>query len=168
MTTKGGGRGGKGAGRGNYGSAEKYHHVYQGNNSRLDEIQAAFLLAKLPHLDRMNSTRRRIASRYINEIVNPKISLPSVLPETEPVWHIFAIRCDERDALKSHLNEHGIDTNCHYPIPVHLQKAYADLGYRNGDFPVAEEISKTELSIPIYYGLSDIQIDYIIDTINHF
>ena len=153
---------------GNYGSDYKYHHIYQGHNSRLDELQAAFLSAKLPYLDKMNEDRRRIAGRYLTEIRNEKVILPIVPEYTQPVWHIFAIRCRERDALESYLHSRGIGTNKHYPIPIHLQDCYQDLGYREGDFPVAEEISRTELSIPIYYGMTDKDIDYVIRAINQF
>lgn len=153
---------------GNYGSDYKYHHVLKGNNSRLDELQAAFLLAKLPHLERMNVERRRIADRFLSEIKNPKVVLPTVGEDYVPVWHIFGIRCKDRDALEKHLNERGIGTNKHYPIPMHQQECYKDLGYSKGDFPIAEEISKTELSIPMYYGMTDEEIQYIINTINEY
>ena len=153
---------------GNYGSDYKYHHIYKGNNSRLDELQAAFLSAKLPHLERMNVERRRIADRYLNEIMNPKVVLPTVEKEMIPVWHIFGIRCKERDALEKHLNDAGIGTNKHYPIPMHLQECYKDLGFAEGAFPVAEEISSTELSIPMFYGMTEDEISYVIDAINSF
>ena len=153
---------------GNYGSDFKYHHIYKGNNSRLDELQAAFLTAKLPHLDRMNAERRRIASRYLTEIRNPKIVLPMVGDNCVPVWHVFGIRCQERDALEKHLNDKEIGTNKHYPIPMHLQECYRELGFQRGDFPIAEEISATELSLPMYYGMTEEQIDYVIETVNAF
>lgn len=153
---------------GNYGSDYKYHHIYKGYNSRLDELQAAFLAAKLPHLERMNVERRRIADRYLNEIRNPKVELPVVPDYAVPVWHIFGIRCKERDRLEKYLNENGIGTNKHYPIPMHLQECYKDLGFKEGDYPIAEEISKTELSIPMYYGMTDEEIQYVIDKINEY
>ena len=153
---------------GNYGSDYKYHHIYKGNNSRLDELQAAFLSAKLPLLDKMNAERRRIADRYLNEIQNENIILPTVGDEYTPVWHIFGIRCSRRDELEKYLNEKGIGTNKHYPIPMHLQECYTDLGFKEGDFPIAEEISKTELSIPMYYGMTDEEISYVIESINSF
>lgn len=153
---------------GNYGSDFKYHHIYKGINSRLDELQAAFLSAKLPYLDRMNDDRKRIANRYLSEINNPKIILPYVLPECESVWHIFGIRCNQRDLLEKHLNSRGIGTNKHYPIPIHLQDCYKDLGIMKGELPISELISETELSIPIYYGMTDVEIRYVIDTINDF
>ena len=153
---------------GNYGSDYKYHHIFKGNNSRLDELQAAFLMAKIPHLDKMNDERRRIAQEYINGIKNPKIIVPYVNPHCVPVWHIFGIRCSERDALEKYLNDNGVDTNCHYPIPMHQQECYKDLKIQAGSLPIAEEISKTELSIPMYYGMSDEEINYVIDLINKF
>ncbi len=153
---------------GNYGSDYKYHHIYKGNNSRLDELQAAFLSVKLQHLDRMNEERRRIASRYLAEIRNPEIVLPVVTGGYVPVWHIFGIRCCRRNELEQWLNDHGIGTNKHYPIPMHLQECYQDLGHQKGDFPIAEEISETELSLPMYYGMTDEQITYVIETINQF
>ncbi|MBR6477693.1 MAG: DegT/DnrJ/EryC1/StrS family aminotransferase [Lachnospiraceae bacterium] len=153
---------------GNYGSDYKYHHIYKGNNSRLDELQAAFLAAKLPILDKMNAERRRIADRYLAGIRNPKVILPFVPENVVPVWHIFGIRCGQRAELEAFLKERGIGTNKHYPIPMHLQECYRDLGYHEGDFPIAEEISKTELSLPMYYGMTDEEIDYVIDAMNSF
>ena len=153
---------------GNYGSDYKYHHILKGNNSRLDELQAAFLSAKLPHLDRMNTERRKIADRYLNKIKNPKVVLPFVLDACTPVWHVFAIRCKDRDRLEKYLNDRGIRTNKHYPTPIHLQECYRDLGFKRGAFPIAEEISSTELSLPMYYGMTTEQIDYVIDAVNGF
>ncbi len=153
---------------GNYGSDYKYHHIYKGNNSRLDEMQAAFLLAKLGHLDRMNEERRRIAKLYSEGIHNPKVITPIVKDECVPVWHIYGVRCDKRDALEKHLNDKGIGTNKHYPIPMHLQGCYSDLNIPQGALPIAEEISATELSLPMYYGMTDEEIQYVIDAINEF
>ena len=153
---------------GNYGSDYKYHHIYKGNNSRLDELQAAFLAAKLPHLDRMNAERRRIAAMYHEGIRNEKVVLPFVPEDCVPVWHIYGIRCAERDALEKHLNDNGISTNKHYPIPMHLQECYKDLGIPKGALPIAEEISSTELSLPMFYGMTDEQVRYVIDVINQF
>lgn len=153
---------------GNYGSDYKYHHIYQGNNSRLDELQAAFLAAKLPHLNKVNAERRKIAQKYLDGINNPEIILPFVPEYAEPVWHIFGVRCDRRDELEKFLNDVGISTNKHYPIPMHLQGCYADLGFKKGDYPIAEEISETELSIPMYYGMTDEEVQYVIDRMNEF
>lgn len=153
---------------GNYGSDYKYHHIYKGNNSRLDEMQAAFLSAKLPSLDSVNDNRRATAKKYLEGINNSEITLPYVIPDVEPVWHIFAIRCKNRDELEKFLNGKGIGTNKHYPIPMHLQKAYEDLGIKEGELPIAEEISRTQLSIPMYYGMTNDEIQYVIDSINEF
>lgn len=153
---------------GNYGSDYKYHHIMKGNNSRLDELQAAFLSAKLPHLNKVNITRRNIAQNYLAKIENPEVVLPYVPEYADPVWHIFAIRCKRRDELERFLNDAGIGTNKHYPIPMHLQECYKDLGFHKGDFPIAEEISATELSIPMYYGMTDAEINYVIDKVNEF
>ena len=154
---------------GNYGSDYKYHHIYQGTNSRLDEMQAAFLRVKLPHLDKWNADRKRIAERYLSEIKNPLIKLPLASSEVyEHIYHVFVIRCDRRDELEKYFNENGIGTVKHYPIPMHLQKAYDELGLKQGDLPIAEEISNTVLSIPMYYGMTDEEVEYVIDVINKF
>lgn len=153
---------------GNYGSDYKYHHIYKGNNSRLDEMQAAFLAAKLPSLDKVNENRRATAKKYLDGIKNEEVILPYVNPDTEPVWHIFAIRCKRRDELKEFLGNKGIGINEHYPIPMHEQECYMNLGFKHGDFPIAEEISATELSIPMYYGMIDDEVQYVIDAINEF
>lgn len=153
---------------GNYGSDYKYHHIYKGHNSRLDELQAAFLLTKLPHLDRMNADRRRIANRYLKEIINPEIELPHILTKADPVWHVFGVKCKRRQELEEYLNKNGIGTNKHYPIPIHLQKCYKGLGLKKGDFPIAEEISATELSLPMFYGMTEAEVRYVIDEVNKF
>ena len=153
---------------GNYGSDYKYHHIYKGNNSRLDEMQAAFLAAKLPHLDRMNEERRRIAVMFSEGIKNDKVITPYVPEYAVPVWHIYGIRCKDRDALEKYLNDKGISTNKHYPTPIHMQECYKELNIPQGALPVAEEISETELSLPMFYGITDEQVQYIIDAINAF
>lgn len=153
---------------GNYGSDHKYHHIYQGNNSRLDELQAAFLAAKLPHLNRMNKERRRIAKCYLEGIKDPEIILPFVPDYAEPVWHVFAIRTKKRNELAAYLSDKGISTNKHYPIPMHMQDCYKELNIPQGALPIAEEISATELSLPMFYGMTDEQIAFVIDSINQF
>lgn len=153
---------------GNYGSDYKYHHIYKGNNSRLDELQAAFLAAKLPHLERMNEERRRIALMYSEGIRNDSVITPFVPEYDIPVWHIYGIRCKDRDALEKYLNDKGIGTNKHYPIPIHMQECYKDLNIPECSLPVAEEISATELSLPLFYGITDEQVQYIINMINEF
>lgn len=154
---------------GNYGSDYKYHHIYKGTNSRLDEMQAAFLRVKLPYLDKWNENRRQIAARYLAEINNPLIKLPLATSETyEHIYHVFVIRCKKRDELEKHLSDNGIHTVKHYPIPMHMQQAYADLQIPEGALPIAEEISRTVLSIPMYYGMTDEQVGYVITMLNGF
>lgn len=154
---------------GNYGASVKYHHELLGNNSRLDELQAALLQVKLPYLDKWNSDRNRIAGRYLAEIKHPDIILPQpVEPDSRQVWHIFAVRCRRRDALQAYLQNCGIGTNIHYPVPIHLQPCYAHLGFKKGDFPIAEEISETVLSLPMYYGMTDDEVGYVVEKINSF
>lgn len=154
---------------GNYGSDYKYHHIYQGTNSRLDEMQAAFLRVKLPHLDKWNQARRKIAEAYLEGITNPLIKLPlATSADYEHIYHVFVIRCDRRDELEKYLRDNGIGTVKHYPVPMHLQKAYEELHIQEGELPIAEEISKTVLSIPMYYGMTDEEVEYVIDKLNEF
>jgi dTDP-4-amino-4,6-dideoxygalactose transaminase len=150
----------------NYGSNIKYYNEYKGVNSRLDEIQAGFLSIKLNHLDKWNADRQKIAKFYLDKINNSKIILPDISSVTDSVWHVFAIRTEYRDDLINYLKSNGIETLIHYPVPIHLQKAYTDLGYNVGDFSVAETISKTVLSLPIWYGMKNDEINYIITVIN--
>ena len=154
---------------GNYGSNQKYSHIYKGVNSRLDELQAAFLRVKLTQLDKWNEARTAIAKKYFAGIQNEKIALPPK-PDGDfgHIYHVFAIRCRERDALEQYLADHGVGTVKHYPIPMHLQECYADLGYKRGDFPIAEEISDTIISLPMFYGMTQAQVQYVIDVINQF
>lgn len=154
---------------GNYGSDYKYHHIYKGTNSRLDEMQAAFLRVKLLYLEKWNQERRRVAARYIDEITNPLIICPlASTEEYEHIYHVFAIRCERRDKLEKYLADKGIGTMKHYPVPIHLQKAYSDLRIREGELPIAEEISRTILSLPMYYGMSENTVRYVIDCVNSF
>lgn len=153
----------------NYGSDYKYHNLYKGINSRLDELQSAFLSVKLTQLDKWNFERRRIADRYINEIDNDLIKLPSrSTDDFTHVYHVFAIRCDKREKLEKYLNENGVCTLKHYPIPIHCQPAYEELSNLKGNLPLAEEICNTVLSLPMYYGLTDDEISYVIYLLNNF
>lgn len=149
----------------NYGSIIRYHHDMLGVNSRLDELQAAFLSVKLRHIDKMIVERKKISKMYLNGIDNEKILLP-IVKNGDHVWHIFAIHCEQRDAVQNYLKSKGIETNIHYPIPMHLQKSLSRYGYNEGDFPITEWLSNTELSLPLYYGMSEEQVEYVIDTIN--
>jgi len=150
----------------NYGSEIKYIHEYKGYNSRLDELQAAILRVKLKYLDQWTNERNRIAEYYISNIVKQKVILPTISKDIRNVWHIFPVLCEERDEMQKKLLERGIATAIHYPTPIHLQKAYADLGYRKGDFPCAERIASTELSLPLWQGMKEDEIEKVVDTIS--
>ena len=164
---------------GNYGSEKKYVNRYRGVNSRLDEIQAAFLLAKLPHLDAWNARRREIVARYVREIRNPLVRLPEIPADPrEHVWHVFTVRTPDqatRDALQKHFESRGIGTLIFYPIPPHLQQAYATgpegesfLLPANPKFPIAEAMAETVLSIPVSQVLTDDEVSEIIGAMNEF
>ncbi|MDF2802264.1 MAG: Glutamine--scyllo-inositol transaminase [Anaerocolumna sp.] len=152
----------------NYGSQQKYHHIYKGTNSRLDEVQAAFLRIKLKKLEQWNEHRRKIATKYLQGISNPYIVKPSNAEYAQHVWHLFVIRSERRDEVQENLKGEGISTLIHYPIPIHLQDAYQELDFAKGRFPLAEQISNETLSLPIWYGMKDNEIEYVIDTINSF
>lgn len=153
---------------GNYGSDYKYHHIYLGVNSRLDELQAAFLRIKISYLQKWNKHREHIAKSYLQTIRNKDIILPLGECAGTQVWHIFAIRCYKRKELEAYLHEKNIETNRHYPTPIHLQESFGKYGLTKGIFPVAEMISETELSLPMYYGMTEEELAYVIDTINKF
>ncbi|SHJ36712.1 DegT/DnrJ/EryC1/StrS aminotransferase family protein [Fibrobacter sp. UWP2] len=167
---------------GNYGSEKKYVNKYRGVNSRLDEMQAAFLLAKLPHLDAWNARRREIAARYVGEVKNPLLRLPEIPADPrEHVWHVFTLRTPDRktrDALQKYLESRGIGTLIFYPIPPHRQEAYAPSpdGRESllpadrlaGKFPIAESMAETVLSIPVSQVLTDAQVTEIIGALNEF
>ncbi|MDO7975852.1 DegT/DnrJ/EryC1/StrS family aminotransferase [Oceanotoga teriensis] len=152
----------------NYGSQEKYHNKIEGINSRLDEIQASLLNVKLKHYNELRKERVKIANRYLSEITNPKIELPKIRKGSEHVWHLFEIKTKERDKLQKYLQDRGIGTQIHYPIPPHLSEAYEYLGYKKGDFSITEELANTLLSLPIYDGMKDEEVDYVIKNINEY
>jgi len=153
---------------GNYGSREKYVHEEKGFNSRLDELQASLLGVKLTRLDAWLQERERIANRYLGGVKNSEIKLPALNPDGRHTWHIFAVLVENRARFEKYLDEHAIAHQVHYPFAMHLHKAYNDLGYSEGDFPVAEYNAAHEVSLPMYYGMTDEQIDYIIEVLNHF
>lgn len=152
----------------NYGQSEKYHHIAQGYNHRLDTLQAAALRVKLRYLDEWNEARRRHAALYDELLAGSGVGLPPVMPEAEPVWHLYVIQVAERDALRSFLTSRGISTGIHYPIPIHLQPAYADLGHVPGDFPVSERVALQSLSLPMFAELSEAQVEYVAEAIQEF
>ena len=149
---------------GNYGSSKKYHFDYLGKNSRLDELQAALLRIKLKYLDQDNERRQQIALRYIREISNPLLRLPSEEYANNSVHHIFPVLCERRDRLQEYLREHGVETIIHYPIPPHQQPCYA--AWNTLQLPVTEQIHQQELSIPLHPLLTEEEITYMIDLLN--
>jgi len=151
----------------NYGSRRKYYNEYVGFNSRLDELQAACLRVKLKHLDDWNRRRKTIARLYSERLKNiPQLVLPFVPDWADPVWHLFTIRHPQRDSLQKHLTEAGIGTLIHYPVPPHLSQAYANAGWKPGDFPIAEEIAQTTLSLPMGPHLSLAQAEEVAEVID--
>jgi dTDP-4-amino-4,6-dideoxygalactose transaminase len=150
----------------NYGSEKKYHNDCIGVNSRLDELQAAFLNVKLPNLDAENNIRKAIAKRYLSEIKNNKITLPYWDLSKNHVFHLFVIRTDNRVGLQQYLLENGIQTMIHYPIAPHQQKAFE--GWNNLSFPITEKIHNEVLSLPMSPVLTMGEVDFIIETLNNY
>lgn len=150
----------------NYGSHKKYENLYQGLNSRLDEIQAAMLRVKLQHIESETERRREIASRYCKEIKNKEIVLPEWNDINNHVFHLFVVRTKDRNRLAEYLEDNGIQTAIHYPTPPHKQKAYSEI--YDFSLPLTEEIHNEVLSIPIYSTLTDDDVSYIIDLINGY
>lgn len=153
----------------NYGSTAKYYNEVKGFNARLDELQAAFLLEKIKHLDNWNQERKDIAEYYLQLLSSTgDLLLPGQIEGVRHVWHQFVIRTSSRDALKAYLEANGIGTLIHYPVPIHLQEAYSDIGWKAGQFPVSEHLATTVLSLPIFPGLKREEQDFIIDKIIRF
>jgi dTDP-4-amino-4,6-dideoxygalactose transaminase len=152
----------------NYGQREKYRHVLRGYNRRLDTLQAAALRVKLQHLDAWNAARRRHARLYHQLLAGSEIVVPLEASYAESAWHLYVVRVADRDGLSRYLAERGIATGIHYPIPVHLQPAYQDLGYKRGDFAVAERYAGQILSLPMYAELTAETIGYVAEAIAEF
>jgi dTDP-4-amino-4,6-dideoxygalactose transaminase len=153
----------------NYGSKVKYYNEVKGYNSRLDEMQAAFLRVKLHHLDEWNERRNSIASVYLNSLADlPDLILPHVPEGVSSIWHTFPIRHPRRDELQKYLKSRGVGTLIHYPVPPHLSGAYAHFGMQKGSFPVAETIASTELSIPMGPHLGLDEAEYVVRTIREY
>lgn len=150
----------------NYGSDRKYHHIYKGVNSRLDEIQAAVLDVKLKHLDSDNNKRREISKYYRENIKNPKIILPETYDEKSHVWHIFAVRTQNRDEFQKYLKNKEIQTIIHYPTPPHKQGAYKE--WNDLSFPITEEIHNTILSLPISPVMTDSEVEKVVEVVNEY
>jgi dTDP-4-amino-4,6-dideoxygalactose transaminase len=153
----------------NYGSQKKYYNQELGINSRLDEVQAGFLSIKLNYLASWNKERNTIAQQYLNALKGVSdLTLPSLAEHATSVFHLFVIRTSKRNQLQEFLTSNGVGSLIHYPVPPHLQEAYKDLNYKPGDFPIAEEIANTCLSLPMFPGMTETQVDYICQTIKQF
>lgn len=150
----------------NYGSHKKYENIYQGLNSRLDEIQAAVLDVKLKYLDSDNAKRKEIAQYYLQNIKNPLISLPQTYSENSHVWHLFVVRVKDRARFQSYLNDNGIQTIIHYPIPPHKQECYNELNYLS--FPITEQIHNEIISLPISPVMSDDEVRKVVEVVNSY
>lgn len=152
----------------NYGSEKRYYNKLVGANSRLDEIQAAVLRVKLKYINDITSEKQRIAEKYLRELDSDTVFLPKIQVGCESVWHQFVIRSEAREQLIEYLDEKGIGTIIHYPIPPHLSEAYQYLDVAEGSLPVTEKYAKTVLSIPMYVGMTIDEQDYVINSINTF
>lgn len=150
----------------NYGSHKKYHNLYKGYNSRLDELQAAILRVKLQYLDAENEARKRVALHYLSGIKNLHIQLPTVAAYGDSCWHLFVVRCVERDRLQAFLSERGVHAVIHYPIPPHQQPAYKEWASRS--YPLTERIHQEILSLPMSPVMSAEEVQYVIETVNAF
>ena len=152
----------------NYGSRVRYYNEIEGLNSRLDEMQAAFLRVKLKYISELNEERIRLATAYDRGIKNDKLILPGVRRGADSIYHQYVIRCEERERLQKFLQENGIQTQIHYPIPPYLAECYRHLGYKEGAFPLTERYAREVLSLPIYTGMTDAEQQYVIEKINEF
>jgi len=152
----------------NYGQREKYHHMVQGYNHRLDTLQAAVLRVKLKHLDAWNAARRQHAKLYRELLAHSPVVLPVEASCAEAVYHLYVIRVEDRDGLRVYLQDRGVATGIHYPIPIHLQPSYRALGYKKGSFPVTEGCAEQILSLPMYAELTPASIEYVAEAIRTF
>lgn len=152
----------------NYGQEKRYYHQIKGFNSRLDELQAAVLTVKLKYLDAWNNRRREIADFYNNNIQNSQVTKPVEMTYGRHVFHLYVVRHPDRDGFQNYLKEKGVHTVIHYPVPIHLQEAYKDLGYQKGSFPVAEKYANEIISLPMFPQLKDDEVETITEVVNSF
>ncbi|HKP12222.1 MAG TPA: DegT/DnrJ/EryC1/StrS family aminotransferase, partial [Blastocatellia bacterium] len=152
----------------NYGAREKYYNDVKGVNSRLDEMQAALLRVRLRHLEEWNRRRARIASIYTEGLRGAEVLLPLVAAGAEPVWHLFVVRSGRRDALQQHLKAQGVQTLIHYPVPPHLQQAYADFHMKAGAYPISEAIHREVLSLPMGPHLPEADARRVVEAVRAF
>jgi dTDP-4-amino-4,6-dideoxygalactose transaminase len=148
-----------------HGSVKKYEHDFPAYNLRLESIQGGVLAVKLPHLDGWNDNRRALAKRYNELFAGSKIGTPQQMPYAEHVYHLYVVVVEDREALRKALSEQGIENGLHYPVPLHLQKAYADLGYKKGDFPVSEHVAGNHVSLPMYAELPVEHVEHVAKTV---
>lgn len=152
----------------NYGSEKRYYNKVVGTNSRLDEMQAGLLRVRLSHMAELEKDKRNLCKRYLAELKNDNIVLPTIREGATHIWHQFVIRTEKRQELIDYLNKNEIGTIIHYPIPPHLSEAYQYLGIRKGNLPITEKYAETVLSIPLYTGMTDDDQTFVIETINKF
>jgi dTDP-4-amino-4,6-dideoxygalactose transaminase len=152
----------------NHGSRERYRHMEIGYNYRMEGLQGAALRVKLKHLDELNNRRRNLAQHYTGKLQGLPLTLPTELPGYQSAWHLYVIRTANRDALAQHLTDHKIGSAIHYPIPLHLQSCYAELGYQDGSFPIAEQVSRECLALPFYPEMPLEHVDIVAETIRRF
>ncbi|MCI8789375.1 MAG: DegT/DnrJ/EryC1/StrS family aminotransferase [Lachnospiraceae bacterium] len=152
----------------NYGSEKRYYNKVVGANSRLDELQAGLLRVRLRHMAELEAQKRHICERYLRELDRDRFQLPEIREGATHIWHQFVIRSERRDELAEYLKSRGIGTLIHYPIPPHLSEAYRHLGFREGAFPITEHYARSVLSIPLYYGMTEEEQDYVIHWMNQF
>jgi len=152
----------------NHASIDKYYHEEVGYNMRMDGIQGAVLNVKLKYIDEWNKRRKVIAEKYQQNITNPKIKMQVQPDYSDSVYHLFVITTDDRDQMIKHLNDNNIFPGLHYPVPCHLQNAYANLKHQEGDFPNTEYLAKHCLSLPMFAELTDEEVDYVIHTVNNY
>lgn len=153
----------------NYGSKAKYYNEFVGMNSRMDEMQAALLRVKLKQIEVLLEERIQLANKYMDNINNDKIILPKVKKdESSHVFHLFIIQTEHRDHLQEFLARNGIKTQIHYPIPPHLAECYIDLNHKEGDFPITEKGARQVLSLPLYYGMEELEVEYVINVLNSY
>lgn len=153
----------------NYGSEIRYHNKVKGVNNRIDELQAGLLSIKLKYIDEWTRERQRLGQLYLDLLTGiDGLILPKTAPNASHVYHLFVIRTNKRNELQAYLENNGVKTVIHYPIPPHLQEAYFSSGYKTGDFPIAEELANTSLSLPLYPGLSDDAVAYVSDLVRKF
>lgn len=152
----------------NYGSVKKYHHQEIGYNRRLDSVHAAAMRIKLEHLDEWNESRRHHAALYNELLADSDVVAPTEANFAKSVWHLYVVRAKNREALREYLGEKGVSTGIHYPIPIHQQPAYADLGYSDSDFPITSEYAGQILSLPMYPELTTEMIEYVVEMIKSF